>query len=148
MTLDGGCHCGAVRYRLASAPIYVNGCHCRDCQRLTGSAFAVNAMIEADRVEVLQGELERDFGNGTRCARCHVLLWATHPMFGDAIRFLRVGTLNESERLTPDGHFFVRSKHPWVQLPDGVPTYETTPGEVDGLLTDAQQARVAAAMAG
>jgi len=146
MMLEGGCHCGAIRYRIESEPICVNGCHCRDCQTLTGSAFAVNAMIEADRVKVARGEPATDPEFGTRCGKCGVLLWATHPMFGENILFLRAGTLDESERMAPDIHFFVRSKHPWITLPEGVPAFETLPGEEESLFTPVQQARVAAAM--
>src|ERR1700757_5064688 len=54
--LEGGCACGAVRYRLASGPMFVHCCHCRDCQRQTGSAFVINALIETDRVELLSGD--------------------------------------------------------------------------------------------
>lgn len=55
---DGGCTCGHVRYRMTSNPIFVHCCHCTWCQRETGSAFAVNALIEADRVQLLQGTVE------------------------------------------------------------------------------------------
>jgi hypothetical protein len=144
--MQGGCHCGAVRYRIASAPIYVNACHCRDCQKLTGSAFAINAMIEDDRIERLHGEPVIDGQGCFRCPKCEVLLWASHPMFGDGIRFLRAGTLDESEKIVPDGHFFVRSKHPWVNLPEGIVAFETLPGEGDHVFDAAQQARVEAAM--
>jgi hypothetical protein len=95
---------------------------------------------------VLAGAPDTDPQHGTRCPACGVLLWAQHPMFGEAIRFLRVGTLDEAERLTPDGHFFVRSKHAWVVLPEGVPAFETLPGEGVSPLNAEQQARVAAAM--
>jgi hypothetical protein len=144
-TFEGGCHCGAIRYRFAGPPICVNGCHCRDCQTLSGSAFAVNAMIESDRVDLLRGEPETDPQFGTRCPTCKVLLWATHPMFGEAIRFVRTGTLDEAERLSPSLHVFVRSKHPWIVLPDDVPAYDTLPGESDSLFDAGQQARLAAA---
>jgi hypothetical protein len=146
--LEGGCHCGAVRYRITSDPIYVNGCHCRDCQTLTGSAFAINAMIEDDRIEIVKGDPVVDAEGCIRCATCNVLLWASHPMFGDSIRFLRVGTLDRSEAMVPDGHFFVRSKHPWITIPDGVPAFETLPGEGERVFSAAQQARVTAAMGG
>lgn len=148
MSAEGGCHCGAIRYRLESAPIYVNACHCRDCQKITGSAFSINAMIEAGRVTLLRGEPEADSKNGMRCPACRVLLWATHPMFGEAIRFVRAGTLDESERMVPDGHFFVRSKHPWIVLPDAIPAFEILPQEGEALFSAEQQARVAAVMAG
>jgi hypothetical protein len=145
---DGGCECGAVRYRLTSTPILVNCCHCRDCQRITGSAFAINAMIETDRIEILAGEpvmssLEREGSGDTRawrCGNCATLLYADHPMFGDAMRFVRVGTLDRAELLPPDAHFFVRSKHPWITIPDGVPAFEALPEDGMGpdLNPDAQ----------
>src|SRR5690242_2982427 len=100
---EGGCECGAVRYRMTGPPIFVNCCHCRDCQKITGSAFALNAMIEADRLELISGELSSDKG-ASRCARCRTLLWAEHPEFGGRIKFVRVGTLDEGERLAPDAH--------------------------------------------
>ena len=53
---EGGCFCKAVRYRLTTAPMIVHCCHCRNCQNQTGSAFVINAFIEADRVELLSGE--------------------------------------------------------------------------------------------
>jgi hypothetical protein len=131
--LEGGCACGKVRYRLRAEPIFVHCCHCRQCQKLSGSAFAINAMIEADRVELLGGGegLDRRPGGGVRCGECRTFLWGTHKMFGDSILFLRVGTLDEGERLAPLAHFFVRSRHPWVPLPEGVPAFETFPEEGD-----------------
>jgi hypothetical protein len=142
---DGGCTCGAIRFRLNREPIFTNCCHCRDCQRMTGSAFAINAMIEADQVEVLTGG-EDPGTDEFLCLACGTLLWALHPHFGPGIRFVRVGTLDEGERVAPDAHFFVRSKHPWIRLPDGVSSFKTLPTEEDApLFGEAQQARVAAA---
>ena len=130
--MDGGCACGAVRYRIEGPPIFVHCCHCRQCQKLSGSAFALNALIEADRVEVTVGAERLDgSGGAARCAECGTVLWGTHRMFGEGVRFLRAGTLDESEALAPDAHFFVRSRHPWVPLPDGVPAFEALPGEND-----------------
>ncbi|HEX8668453.1 MAG TPA: GFA family protein [Allosphingosinicella sp.] len=147
--LDGGCECGRVRYRLRVDPIFVNCCHCRQCQKLTGSAFALNAMVERENVELLAGSDALVEEEGTRCSGCRVLLWGTLPMFGDAILFLRGGTLDEGERLTPDAHFFVRSKHPWVTPPAGVPAFETLPGEGDKPLFGPEAAaRVEAARRG
>jgi hypothetical protein len=143
---EGGCDCGQVRYQMA-APIFVNCCHCRMCQRYSGSAFAINAMIEADRVEVTAGEVERVEGS-ERCPACKVELWAYHRKFGETLRFVRVGTLDRGEEMSPGAHFFTRSKHPWVTLPEGVPAFPTLPGD-DGTLWSADaQARVAAALAG
>ena len=130
--MDGGCECGQIRYRIQGPPIFVNCCHCRQCQKITGSAFALNAMIEADRVEVIAGSDDLRWTNGeVRCSECGVLLWSTHRFFGDDIFFLRVGTLDESEGVTPDAHFFLRSKHPWVSVPEGARAFETRPSKED-----------------
>jgi hypothetical protein len=146
---DGGCECGNVRYRLTSAPFFVNCCHCRQCQKLSGSAFACNGMIEADCVELV-GACSRaiDTVAGTsRCPACSTLLWATHRDFGDRILFVRLGTLDESDRIAPDAHFFVRSIHPWIKVPEGTPCFDTLPGEGDPpLFSDAAAARLEAAL--
>ena len=129
--LIGGCACGAVRYVLASAPMIVHCCHCRDCQRQTGSAFVINALIETDRVELLAGETEAapvptDSGRPHaihRCPACRVALWS-HYGGRQALSFIRVGTLDEPATLPPDIHIYTRSKLPWVALPEGVPAFE------------------------
>jgi len=128
----GKCTCGFVRYRMTSRPLFVNCCHCTWCQRETGSAFAINAMIEADRVEVIAGEPVRidtpsNSGKGqkiTRCPKCHVALWSNYAGAGDAVRFVRVGTLEEPGRMPPDIHIFISTKQPWVVLPPGTPAME------------------------
>jgi hypothetical protein len=122
---DGGCTCRYVRYRMASGPMFVHCCHCRWCQRETGTAFALNALIEADRVQLLNGEVEvintpSNSGKGqliSRCPKCHIALWSNYGGAGDLIRFVRVGTLDEPDRLPPDIHIFTASKQPWVVLP-------------------------------
>lgn len=127
--LDGGCTCRRVRYRLTRAPLFVHCCHCRWCQRETGTAFALNAMIEADRVQTLQGEVEvvdtpSNSGKGqkiSRCPTCRVALWSNYAGAGDGVRFVRVGTLDEPDRWPPDVHIFTASRQPWVMLPPGTP---------------------------
>ena len=127
--LHGGCTCRAVRFRLTSAPLFVHCCHCTWCQRETGSSFALNAMIESERVELLSGEPElvdtpSASGAGqriARCPRCRIAVWSHYAGSGDAIRFVRVGTLDEPGRLPPDIHIFTASKQPWVILPPGPP---------------------------
>jgi len=149
--MDGGCECGRVRYRLEGDPIFVNCCHCRQCQKLSSSAFALNAMVERERIHVTAGadSLVEARGGGARCSGCGVVLWGTHRFFGDDILFLRVGTLDEGERLAPDAHFFVRSKHPWVTVPEGMRTFDTLPQEGDApLFSPEAAARVDAARAG
>ncbi len=124
---DGGCTCRVVRYRMTSAPMFVHCCHCRWCQRETGSAFALNAMIESDRVELLAGEVEvvntpSASGRGqriSRCPACRIAVWSNYGGGGDAVRFVRVGTLDEPDRLPPDIHIFTKSKQPWVVIPPG-----------------------------
>jgi hypothetical protein len=130
-TLDGGCACGAVRYRLASAPMFVHCCHCRDCQRQTGSAFVINALIEADRVGLLSGEpqplaVPTDSGQPHRiyrCPNCQTAIWSEYGG-RSALRFLRVGTLDDPAALPPDVHIYVRSKLPWVSLPTATPAFD------------------------
>jgi hypothetical protein len=127
--LEGGCDCRLVRYRLATPPLFVHCCHCRWCQRESGASFALNAMIEAERVEILQGEVDLVAtpslsGKGqkiSRCPKCRIALWSSYAGAGDAVRFVRVGTLDEPDRLAPDIHIFTASKQPWVVLPPGVP---------------------------
>lgn len=130
--MDGGCACGAVRYRLTSKPLFVHCCHCRWCQRETGASFALNAMIEAGRVVLLKGAPEivptpSASGKGqkiARCPACRVALWSNYAGAGDAVRFVRVGTLDAPDAVPPDIHIFTASKQPWVVLPEGTPAVE------------------------
>ena len=127
--LEGGCTCRAIRYQMTSAPLFVHCCHCRWCQRETGASFALNAMIEADRVVVLKGEpvvvaTPSNSGKGQkiiRCPSCWIALWSNYAGAGDSVRFVRVGTLDDPDRLPPDIHIFTASKQPWVILPQGTP---------------------------
>jgi hypothetical protein len=130
--LTGGCSCGHVRFSLNSAPIVVNCCHCGFCQRLGGSAFAVNAMIETNRVTLTGSgvpvvvHIPSALPAGQlmyRCPQCNVTLWSNHSMLGAAIAIVRVGTLDDGHRLSPDVHCYTESKHPWVVIPAGVPTF-------------------------
>jgi hypothetical protein len=126
----GGCACGAVRFRMETSPMFVHCCHCRDCQRQTGSAFVLNALIEADRITLLSGEPEAvpvptDSGRPHdiyRCPACRTALWSDYGR-RTALRFLRVGALDEPHALPPDVHIFTRSKAPWVALPEGTPAF-------------------------
>ncbi len=126
---EGGCTCRAVRYRMTSRPIFVHCCHCRWCQRETGAAFALNAMIEAERVVLLSGAPEcvntpSNSGKGQkiwRCPTCKVAVWSNYAGAGDKIHFVRVGTLDDPDRVPPDIHIFTSSKQPWVVLPPDTP---------------------------
>jgi hypothetical protein len=128
-TFEGGCTCRHVRYRIKSRPMFVHCCHCTWCQRETGSAFALNAMIEADRVELTAGEVEpvdtpSASGKGQkiwRCPECKVAIWSNYSGAGDKVRFMRVGTLDTPAAMPPDIHIFTSTKQAWVVLPEGVP---------------------------
>ena len=127
--LFGGCDCRTIRYRLETKPLFVHCCHCRWCQRETGASFALNALIEAERVTLISGELEivdtpSASGKGqniTRCPKCRIAVWSNYSGAGPAFRFVRVGTLDEPDHLPPDIHIFTTSKQPWVVLQEDVP---------------------------
>ena len=127
---EGGCACGEVRYRLTCDPLFVHCCHCLNCQRQTGSAFVINILIEADRVELVRGEprevsVPRDGGLTQeiwRCPACEVALFSYYGR--PDVRFVRAGTLDDPSAVEPDVHIYTRSKLPWITLPDGVPAFE------------------------
>ncbi len=130
VVLSGGCACGALRYELDRRPMLTHCCHCRQCQRLTGSAFVLNAIIEAEAIGVLRGQTEKTPGPSEtggihdvyRCAACQTAMWSDYggrPNY----RFVRVGTLDDPAACPPDVHIFTRSKLPWVILPPEVPAY-------------------------
>ena len=126
---EGGCDCRTVRYRMESAPLFVHCCHCRWCQRESGASFALNAMIEADRVTELAGPPElvqtpSASGSGqliARCPKCRVAVWSHYAGAGPVVRFVRVGTLDDPDLLPPDIHIFTASKQPWIVIPEGTP---------------------------
>jgi len=129
--MEGGCFCGAVRYRLGSEPMIVHCCHCRNCQSQTGSAFVINALIETDRLRLLSGSpamIALKSGSGGhhdvyRCPGCQTAVWSDYGR-RTWMRFLRVGTLDDPTALAPDVHIFTRSKLPWVRLPDGAAAFD------------------------
>ena len=128
---EGGCSCGALRYRLTAEPLFVHCCHCLNCQRQTGSAFAINLLIEADRVELLAGEPEPvpvpRGGSGKqrifRCPTCQIAVFSTYTRA--TVRFVRAGTLDDPASVEPDVHIYTRSKVTWVELPDSTPAFRS-----------------------
>ncbi len=130
--MEGGCTCGEIRYRLDDEPMIVHCCHCTWCQRETGSAFAINAVIESARVSLLSGAPElvptpSASGQGQkilRCPTCKVALWSHYPQSGDAIAFVRVGTLDDPDLTPPDVHIFTSTKQDWVVLPEGARVFD------------------------
>ena len=127
--LEGGCDCRHIRYRMATPPLFVHCCHCRWCQRETGASFALNAMIEANRVSALGAEPElintpSESGKDqkiARCPHCRIAVWSNYAGAGPLLKFVRVGTLDNPDLLPPDIHIFTASKQPWVVLPAGMP---------------------------
>ncbi|SEK85335.1 Uncharacterized conserved protein [Roseateles sp. YR242] len=128
-SFDGGCDCRRIRYRMTDRPLFVHCCHCRWCQRESGASFALNAMIEADRFVWLGETPQRvltpsNSGKGQviwRCPDCWVALSSHYAGAGERAHFVRVGTLDEPDRVPPDIHIFTASKQPWVVLPPDVP---------------------------
>lgn len=129
---DGGCACGRVRYRMNREPLFVHCCHCSWCQRETGSAFVLNGLLEASALTVLKGEVEiidtpSASGRGqriSRCPDCKVALWSDYSAAGDAIHFVRIGTLDDAVAFPPDIHIFTSSSLPWVRLNGDVPVVQ------------------------
>jgi hypothetical protein len=130
--VEGHCTCRFVRYRMTTKPLFVHACHCTWCQRETGTAFALNAMIEADRVEILGGAPEMvdtpsNSGKGQkiwRCPKCRIAVWSNYAGAGEALRFVRVGTLANPAVCAPDIHIFTAYKQPWVVIPPGTPAVD------------------------
>jgi hypothetical protein len=132
MELTGGCACGALRYRLTGTPLVGHACHCRDCQRTTGSAFAINLWIERERVECTAGRA-RSFllsgGSGKPhevffCEACGTTVWSRYDSVPGLSLFVRAGTLDEPGAVEPDVHIFTAAKLPWLKLPDGALVFE------------------------
>ncbi|WP_305098118.1 GFA family protein [Croceibacterium aestuarii] len=129
---EGGCGCGAVRYRITCDPMMVHNCHCRLCQRESGSTSVVNAFIETDRIEILQGELiDRLLPGGSgelhtirQCRACGTALWSHYPRLGTLSAGVRAGSLDDPDSIKPDVVIFTESKMPWVTLPEGIPAFE------------------------
>lgn len=126
---EGGCACGAVRYQIVRVPLFVHCCHCYECQRATGTAFALNAMLETQHIHSLATppkaiDIPTQSGKGQRtmrCPKCQVTVWSHYATAGEAIGFIRVGTLDKPQCILPDIHIYTDSKQPWVVLPEGIP---------------------------
>ena len=129
--LEGGCACAELRYRLTSEPMFVHCCHCRECQRQTGSAFAINALIETDRIALLSGTaapVATPTASGRpldiyRCVFCQCAVWSDYGR-RPALRFVRVATLDDPAALPPDVHIYTGTRLPWVALPEATPAFD------------------------
>jgi hypothetical protein len=148
--MEGGCTCGNTRYRLHGQPMVVHACHCSWCQRETGTVHALNALYEFDRVEHLGAEPEivdtpSASGKGQRIARCpvcKVAVWSNYPGSGAAVRFVRVGTMDDpSQCPPPDAHIFTSTKQPWVTFPPGAKVYAEFYSNAGEVWSDEARAR-------
>jgi hypothetical protein len=150
---SGTCSCGEIQYRLLAEPMFVHCCHCLDCQKQTGGAFAINALIEASNVEIVEGvphgvTMPTESGRPHiiyRCPKCQVALWSVYGG-RHQIRFVRVSTLDTPHDIFPDVHIFTRSKVPWVALPPAVRAFEVY-YDVEKEWPEESRARRKAAMA-
>ncbi len=132
MKITGGCDCGHVRYELLDKPMFVNACHCRWCQRETGSAFVINGVIEATNIKLLNNEpvtinTPSESGKGqliSRCPKCQIALWSSYGGSGPCIKFVRIGTLDNPDQFPPNAQIFTASKQPWVTLNPDIPSFE------------------------
>jgi hypothetical protein len=151
MTREGGCVCGAVRYALLAEPMIVHACHCRDCQRVTGSAFVLNLWLERKHVASLGAEpksILRTGGSGNEhelyfCGDCGAYVWSDYRIVPGKCLFVRAGTLDEPSGVVPDVHIFTRTKLPWVRLPEGARAFESV-YKLDEVWPPAQLARLRA----
>jgi hypothetical protein len=126
--VTGGCACGSIRYQLLDKPMFIHCCHCDDCQRLTGSAFVLNAIIETQAIKLLRGKpvavpVPRENGPHDiyRCPRCQTAVWSDYGHKPN-IRYVRVGTLDKPGALKPDVHIHTRWKAKWLKLPKRTPS--------------------------
>ena len=134
LPLTGGCQCGALRYRLTGPPLMIYACHCKNCQRSSGSAFGLVANIKESFLELTTGEAGRvmwhsDAGNeryASFCATCGCrIAHGQTPSIG--ILSLRAGTLDDPSWIVPAGHTWTRSAQPWFKFGDGDIQWEEQP---------------------
>jgi len=128
---EGGCACGAVRFRVAGAPVRTGVCHCTFCQRRTGSAFGANVYFKDGDVEFTGGALKSyehrsdESGRWLRmefCPHCgSTMSWTLELLPG--VRGIAAGTFDDSKWITYERHTWTRSAHPWVVWPSDVDVY-------------------------
>lgn len=130
--ITGGCQCGATRYAVSSAPLRVLACHCTDCQRQSGSAFALVMVVEEGAFTLTKGELRSFDGlseagrakSGSFCPECGCRIYNQVAVRLGTLS-IRAGTLDDTGGLEPEMHIWTRSSQPWVTIPEGTPCHET-----------------------
>ena len=127
MPITGGCLCGAIRYEASEAPSKIGTCHCRMCQRWSGGPFTVDARFPSAALRFTQGEpkiyrssaiMERAF-----CSNCGSSLTYRYllPEMRSDVVWIKTGTLDHPEPLSPQYHYGVESQMPWLRFDDDLP---------------------------
>ena len=129
---EGGCACGIVRYRVRNNPFRTSVCHCKACQRRTGSAFGVGIYFKEQDFELLRGELKpyrfRSDESGRWlsmefCTNCGTTVTWTAEVFPGG-RGIAGGTFDDTSWLKIDRHVWTRSAHHWMAYPPGVERFD------------------------
>lgn len=129
----GGCLCGGIRYEVSGAPVFSLFCHCRDCQRQSGSGYIAAMRVPAANFRVVCGTLKLfrkpgDSGNAVSrafCPDCGTTLFIR--VAGAEVVGVRAATLDDPSGFRPDAHVFAKSAQPWDHLDPDVPQFDTYP---------------------
>jgi hypothetical protein len=150
LPLTGGCQCGAVRYAIDAAPVTVYACHCRDCQRQTGAAFALSMVVSREAIRITQGAAREwlrpgavtSSGTPTRCLFCGICGARLYhlPERNQQVAVVKPGTLDDISWLKAVGHIWTASAQPWVEIPAGTVNFPRQPPDFAALAA-AWQAR-------
>jgi hypothetical protein len=137
LPLTGGCQCGAVRYEIAAEPTTVYTCHCTDCQRQTGAAFALSMVVPRAAIRITVGtprEWQRPGahtagGTATACLLCGTCGTRLYhlPSRKPEIAVVKPGTLDDTAWLDAVGHIWTKSAQPWIKIPDDMVLFEGQP---------------------
>ena len=134
--VEGGCQCGAVRYRITASPLGVYNCHCRDCQRASGGTHTMSMPMLREHFEHLSGALvafdkAADSGRTVRmlgCAICGTKVW-NEPLASSAMLVIKPGTLDDPSWAMPVGNIWTASALPWVQIDPGQVNFPGQPAD-------------------
>ena len=126
-TYSGGCQCGQVRYLLDGEIIRLNVCHCRDCQKQSGSAFGMSLIVPDETFRLTSGRLQTfetmaESGRTKTCAfcgGCGVRIYNATSV----LKSIKPGTLDDVSWLRPDAHYWTKRRQQWTSLPDDIPCY-------------------------
>ena len=134
--IEGGCLCGAVRYHSDAEPVMQAVCHCKTCQKNSGSAFSFNVAVPLDSLDA-EGESLRTYEdhsgasgqpfNRHFCGECGSHLYSNGAAYGE-LAFIKAGTLDDASWMNPDMHIWCAEKLPWTSIPEGATQAPANPG--------------------